>query len=88
MSNVIHKNFDKFPDKCIVRKVPIGKFFDKLTEPYIIRQGTHLDVIKEGGGSISYMPCSDKMKYFNENHSDILRVPWASEILIGGMLCQ
>ena len=84
-NDIRYKNFKKFPKKCIIKRVPVKEFMDNMNEAMSTRHGAYLDVIKEGG-YLSFMPSSDNMVYFDDNHPEILRVNWRQENIVGGKL--
>ena len=84
-NDIRYKNFKKFPKNCIIKRVPIGNYFDNIRRDKLMGHGDYLDIIKEGT-SLSFMPSHDKMVYFDDNHPDLIRVNWRQENVIGGKL--
>ncbi len=84
-NDIRYKNFKKFPKECIIKRVPIKEYMDNMNEYMATRHGDYLDILKEGG-SLSFMPSSEGMVYFDDNHPDLLRVNWTQENVIGGHL--
>ena len=88
MAELIESNFDKFDDEVIILGVPMWDYFDKTTvrrDSYVSRQGPYVDVLKKRG-TLGYMNSSDNMRFYNEIHPDMKRVPYNVTVKIGGLL--